>query len=468
MSSYAKPFKTFVEQVDLLRSRGMSIPDEAVALRALSGIGYYRLSGYFYIFRARTTDPATGESLVGDDFGGADFGRVIALYEFDRRLRLHILDAIERVEVALRVRLGYTLGAGHPFAHLDPAALDRGFTRFDEQNPVVSGAHWLQSTHVQWLANVARTEARSKEEFVNHFKTKYGLPLPIWVVTELLSFGDLVTLLAGLKPRHKNLVAADLGVFDGNGDGAGTTLTNWMTNLRHLRNSCAHHGRVWNRNMDEQIGSLSTFPDLAHAGTVRSRSRVYPSLAILAYLTSCLDVDCVWRTEAADLIEDGLAEVGQLPDRIGCPDGWREQAIWSPNYRPRADPLPAEHRHIYRQLECLGASEVGAIIDASPTASRRSSAVRAARDRAMLLGLLVGTGYRYPAFQLDVANGRIDPVAAEVNVLLDAKSRPWDAARWWVDPNPLLGDVSPAELLRDGRLSVEAARDAASSVTVGG
>ncbi|WP_338031443.1 Abi family protein [Ensifer aridi] len=49
--------------------------------------------------------PADGEHKFKD---GTSFDDVLALYAFDRRLRLHVMDAIERIEVSLR-ETGHTL-----------------------------------------------------------------------------------------------------------------------------------------------------------------------------------------------------------------------------------------------------------------------------------------------------------------------------------------------------------------------
>lgn len=49
--SYPKAWKSLEEQIALLKSRGLSISDDAKAAEYLERIGYYRLSGYFYAMR---------------------------------------------------------------------------------------------------------------------------------------------------------------------------------------------------------------------------------------------------------------------------------------------------------------------------------------------------------------------------------------------------------------------------------
>lgn len=63
----------------------------------LSHISYFRLKYYWTDMRDEETEHNFRE--------GASFNDVIARYDFDRRLRLILFDAIEIVEVALRAKI---------------------------------------------------------------------------------------------------------------------------------------------------------------------------------------------------------------------------------------------------------------------------------------------------------------------------------------------------------------------------
>ncbi|UGT48860.1 Abi family protein [Nocardia asteroides] len=426
-------------------------------------IGYYRLSGYWYIFREHAADYGPireHDALRGDFFvDGTTFDQVVDLYEFDRRLRLIVLDGIERVEVALRMRLGYVLGETGAFAHLDPAALEPSFTGFDEHRPIESRSHWLGSEHVKWLSRVRAEEDRSREDFVAHFKARYGLPLPIWVVTELLTFGSLVTLVRGTKRLQKNSIAELFGVFDADCDGDGAALVSWIANLAYVRNICAHHGRLWNRNMVEQLGRLDGVPDLAHAAGPAPKSRIYSSLAVLAFLTAQLDPASTWRRQAFELVTVDFRKLGLPDSHLGCPKGWAAEALWSPSYVPPADPLSKEQRDTLRHFECMSTAEVGLVVDTSDVPKRRASAVRYLRSRDELIGLRVGGTYRFPSFQLDVDGGQVHPVVRRINVVLKANARPWEAAGWWITANPGIGGAMPVALVRSPDASLIAAAE---------
>ena len=52
--SYAKPWKSYADQLNQLIDRGMVVTDRDRALDCLKRIGYYRLSGYWFAFRERS------------------------------------------------------------------------------------------------------------------------------------------------------------------------------------------------------------------------------------------------------------------------------------------------------------------------------------------------------------------------------------------------------------------------------
>ncbi len=435
----------------------MAIPDVEEASRVLDTVGYYRLSGYWYPYRVQlpipTSDPGEmADTEVIDDFeSGTSFDQVVAVYEFDRKLRLLVLDAIERIEVVMRVRIGHVLGAGHPFAHCDSLALNSGFTRIEDPDDALSRANWLTSDHAAWLGNVRRLEDQSKEEFVKHFRSKYASPLPAWVVTEILTFGGLSMLYKGMKQRHQNQIAESFCIFDGGVQGDGVALVNWMTNLNYIRNTCAHHSRLWNKNMTTQIGKLDEVPDLQHAK--QGTSRVYASLAVLAYLIAKVSPQASWRADIADHIKSGLASVGQAEGKIGCPPGWENEPLWSAGYIPPADPVPAAHRALAQNFETVSTSDVGIAVAPTLEASRRSSHVRRLRSSSELLGLQIGQSYNYPVFQLDTAKNQIKPIVGYANRKLGARNNPWDVASWWITPKGALGGRTPLESLDSGNLT---------------
>ena len=91
--------KTYEEQVSILKERGLHIESEQKAIDVLKRINYYRLTAYGLTLK--TSDKA-------DQYkSGTSFEHILKLYEFDKELRLLLLDAIESIETAFRAHIAY-------------------------------------------------------------------------------------------------------------------------------------------------------------------------------------------------------------------------------------------------------------------------------------------------------------------------------------------------------------------------
>ncbi len=117
---FEKPSLTIEQQVDLLLQRGMA-GDRALMIERLRVVGYYRLSGYWHPFRKAVAEPVElAEGIEPDEtfIAGTAFETVWRRYAFDRRLRVLVIDAIERFEIALRTQIATHHCQQHgPFAY---------------------------------------------------------------------------------------------------------------------------------------------------------------------------------------------------------------------------------------------------------------------------------------------------------------------------------------------------------------
>jgi abortive infection bacteriophage resistance protein len=288
--AYSKPYLNLDGQLTLLEQRGMVISDRAKARRYLQRIGYYRLSGYWFPFRQSTTTTDTaGKSIttVGDDFvPGTEFARVVDLYVFDKKLRLLMLDAIERVEVALRVDIALRLGQRDPWAHLDPAQLHGNFAT--RTNPRTG-----RTNHAEWRDRLTQLLARSDEDFVQRFRAKYSSPPPIWIAIEVWDFGMLSHLLAGLTHADQAAIATTYAIP------RPELLTSWVRAVNFVRNVCAHHSRLWNRSLIDQPKPPRTgeIPLLDHLAADRHlQSRLYFVAAVLRFFLTKVNPSSHWHS----------------------------------------------------------------------------------------------------------------------------------------------------------------------------
>lgn len=119
-----------------------------------------------------------------------------------------VLDGLERIEVAVRMSMGYVLGGSAIFAYEDPSLFMSAFTAdgTDIRDP-------RPSKHEQWLQRVRDRQAGSDEQFVEHFRTKYDDRMPVWAFTEILELGDLSVLYRGMNQKDAEEIARTLAVL---------------------------------------------------------------------------------------------------------------------------------------------------------------------------------------------------------------------------------------------------------------
>jgi abortive infection bacteriophage resistance protein len=295
---YTKPPLDLDAQVALLHSRGMS-GDHALMKRRLASVNYYRLSGYWFPFRQ-----------PDDSFrSGTSFETVWDRYVFDRRLRLLVMDALERIEVAIRTKLSYHHSLDYSaFAYAtDPHSLPK-----------------LRPHELSKFLDKLRDEKRQgmKEKFVEHFDRKYGdvhAHLPIWMASEVMTFGCVLTMFRGAANQTKQAVASAFGVPH-------EVLSSWLLCLNTIRNICAHHSRLWNRELGVKpmIPRAERYPDW-HRPVVVDNRRVFSVLTICNYCLQKIAAGSKWALRLLTL----LREFPQVPlANMGLPGEWLECPIW--------------------------------------------------------------------------------------------------------------------------------------------
>lgn len=291
---FTKPAITWADQVSLLQQRGMVVADPAQAEFYLQYINYYRMGAYWLPFEADHNNHIFRP--------GTSFDAVLNLYIFDRQLRLHVLDAIERVEVSVRSAWAYQL-AHHcgPHAHLDSTI-------------AFKTARWQQN-----LTKLTDEVSRSDETFIGHYRQNYSEALPpIWASCEVMSLGLLSRWYDNLKPMQvRQAIAKTYGIDE-------SVLASWLRHLSLVRNTCAHHSRLWNREFTITPKAPGRKPAGLTAQWAHGSRKLYNSLVILLH---CMDIVAPkhhWRTGLKKLIQDHNINTAAMD----FPANWHALPIW--------------------------------------------------------------------------------------------------------------------------------------------
>ncbi len=320
---YAKPHLTYQDQVRKLAERGMDVADEGTAVAALKRIGYYRLSAYTYVFRL--PGQPSGSSRRSDEFvAGATLKNAVDLYDFDHRLRRTLMDGLQQLEVGLRVKVGYRLGARSPLAHLDPSHLDavrcaRATSASDPSSPTVFEA-WREE-YLNLLHKAAN------EDFVKHFIANYDGEVPIWAACEVMTMGCLISLYQLMGRTDRKRIAEELGVKDP------AVLDGWLRALNVERNHCAHNSRIWNRGTiypPDKISPRIVESDLQHL-VGADQHRVYFLAAVLGYLLRRVHPQTRWPSDFRTTMSKFPEGLSVTPvNSMGFVESWRTLDLWRP------------------------------------------------------------------------------------------------------------------------------------------
>lgn len=316
---YNKPHLTFDEQLERIAERGLHVHDREQAMVSLETIGYYRLSGYWYGWRRAATD-SEGNVYREDEFmPGHAFEDAVALYSFDRRLRLYLLDALERIEIALRVRIAYVAGVAGPLAYLDRENLGSNADKYR------TGAKL--SNFEEFIKRNDELLRRSREVFAEHIKAKYESVAPIWIATELWDFGQLSNYYAIMKPEDQSEVTRALGIP------TKKLLENWIQCLNYVRNLCAHHSRLYRRILVVKPGqkNMSRIDDLAHIRNLDPdlANRLYPVLCLIIFTMRSVAQGSIWPHALRRHVANFPVGVDAALEHYGFPADWQKQNIWS-------------------------------------------------------------------------------------------------------------------------------------------
>ena len=275
-------------QLNHLVSMGMAITDREQAIHSLRHIGYHRLSSYWQPFQVQSAND--GGPVFQEN---AKFSDVIQHYVFDGHLRSTLVEALGPIEISARTLWANRLAdAGGERAHLNPTL-------------------FAPEKHRENLIELERSYNRAAERGSAGWNVA-----TIWEAAETLSFGQLSKWYDSVSSRRiRNEIAMRYGFNH-------RVLSSAIRNLSHLRNICAHHGRLWNRNLSP---GLKLPKALSAYGNPAAADRLYNRLVIIIYFISIIDPQGFWKSELAGLM---VSYPDIAKDRMGFPANWEEMEFW--------------------------------------------------------------------------------------------------------------------------------------------
>ena len=275
----------------------MLMDDERKVENYLMNIGYHRLSAYIYPFyKSPKNDLQLKE--------GTKFEQVLTIYRFDKKLRILLFNEIEKIEVAIRSVLANV-----------------GCQELNDRYWITKLEYFANAEKFsQTLAVIEKELASSKEDYIEDFRHNYieSYP-PAWMITEVLSFGNLNYIYSNIaNNRLMKRIADYFGLKP-------QVFTSWLTVLANLRNMCCHHARVWNRDFALTPAEPRKVSNVWIDTSKINKRRIFYRLCIIRYFLSSISPNNNLGKKLSDLIN-------QFPsidiDAMGFNERWREELLW--------------------------------------------------------------------------------------------------------------------------------------------
>jgi abortive infection bacteriophage resistance protein len=299
---YSKPVLSIPDQIKKLQSRGLIINDIPLAKHYLINVGYYRLSGYWLAMQADKVNHIFKPNST--------FENVVSIYQFDRELRLLLFDIIERIEIALRTKMVY-----HLSHELNPWWFEDSHNFKDA------------SAHNETLKSIDRELSQTKEEFIKQHYLKYNKDTrrpPSWKTLNIASFGTISKLYGNLSDRikSKDIIASEFGTVNR------SFLPSWLQSISQIRNICAHHGRIWNKNLPGKPRLLPRPPYkwINYVPPVAEQNRLYIHICCMKYMFDLVDTNNQIPTRLKDLFKK---HPNIDPTALGFPKDWLKEPLWN-------------------------------------------------------------------------------------------------------------------------------------------
>lgn len=239
-----KPFLTISQQMGLLESRGV-VTDGATA-SILMRDGYYSVvNGYKEPF---IDDEKTSEA--GDDryVDGTEFKDLYDLFSFDRLLRLITFRYLIMAEATAKTAIAHCFAD----AHRDPDdyLLQANYCTRKEFGEYGKKEEDYATEVNRLIGILSRRRDKSSTDFIAHYRSDYG-KVPIWVLCNDLTFGNMEHFFNLMKPREKEAVCKMIAEGTGR---LGDKVTGYfdvqtarvsLEVLVKFRNICAHDERLY-------------------------------------------------------------------------------------------------------------------------------------------------------------------------------------------------------------------------------
>ena len=241
-------------------------------------------------------------------FSGTTFEEIYALYEFDRKLRIITLEYILEIEKQVKSLIACCFSKVH--GHKNYLKLENFDTLGQKKYGQVSNL--LSSLYKKISLNI------DKDLSVSHYVSGKNY-IPLWVLVNTLSMGDISKFYSNMVQRERNDVARRLkwGVKE-------HQLASCLFFLSTIRNRCAHDERLYSYLSYVNLCNNKYFHYFHKTSNTNSYFAVMVAFKMLLstqrYQTYHKQIESLFNELSSQL---STISIKKIRGKMGIPDNWR-------------------------------------------------------------------------------------------------------------------------------------------------
>lgn len=302
-----KEFKTIDEQIEILKDKGLSFNDEALAKKILLRENYFFISGYRDAFYKSNKDKAF--------INGATFEELYALFMFDRNIRNILFKNLLIVENNLKSIFSYQLSRKYGYKEKDYLKISNFTTEISRRRQVIDV--------INKMKRQIRVNAKQHSATL-HYLTNYGY-IPMWILVKVLSFGIISELYTILKYEDKLDIADLYGI-------SVEDMSIFLPIMANYRNLCAHEDMLYSHRSQRSIPN-NIYHEKLHIEKdneeyLYGKNDLFSLIIMLKYMLT----DDNFRLliyefgYEIDLLDGKISSIpiDKILDKIGFPKNWRD------------------------------------------------------------------------------------------------------------------------------------------------
>lgn len=312
-----KPFKTYEEQILILKSRNLIIEDVESTIKILAAENYYNIiNGYKYPFLDKS---------VSDDYfvENCTFNEIYALYDFDRSLRNIIFKFILQVENALRTQISYVFSKYHSSQNYLCYENFETLLEMGDPKPLMD-----QATKIYNLLSCIQQDISKSikyKEYIRHYVLDYGY-VPMWVLVNAIPLNRLSLFYKLMKQKERIEVSQYWGIME-------KDLRQYISLLAFFRNLCAHDERIYCAKSDMLIPDTDTHSYLkikkdGRNNYIVGKNDLFALIITLKNLLSKDDFNILYNKVNGRIIslktKLSCIDVTSILENMGFPDNWND------------------------------------------------------------------------------------------------------------------------------------------------